>query len=70
MNVGDWVIWHDLPGQVITVFNDGINLVIRVPYSGTPSLPVPTPRMEVIQVNSEDCALITKEVADIMKADL
>jgi hypothetical protein len=72
VNPGDWVIWHDLPGEIITRYNDGLNLVIRVPYDGTPKAGsvLPTPKLEVVSVDSQDCALITKEVADIMKADL
>jgi hypothetical protein len=74
VNPGDWVIWHDLPGEIVTRYNDGLNLVIRVPYTNSIATQTlskaHTYREEVISVESKDCTLITKEVADIMKADL
>ena len=73
MKVGDWVIWNDLPGEVHTVYNDGLNLVVKVPYSDSPYAvrgASHSPKLELITVDTKDCHLITKEVADIMKADL
>lgn len=66
---GDWVIWKDLPGEVVTVYNGGANLVIRVPNY---NIDLSTQKRsiifksEVITVSSKDTTLITKEVADIM----
>lgn len=71
MKAGDWVIWTDRLGEIVTVYNDGLNLVIRVPVM-TPSDKVKLEhfnKYEVITVSSEDATVITKEVADIMRAD-
>lgn len=74
MKAGGWVIWKDdRVGEIVTVYNDGLNLVIRVPI-----LPLPLPhktkiehfnKYEVITVSSNDTIEITKEVADIMRGD-
>ena len=71
MKAGDWVIWTDRLGEIVTVYNDGLNLVIRVPVM-TPSVKVKLEhfnKYEVITVSSADATPITKEVADIMRAD-
>jgi len=72
MKAGDWVIWKDAPGEIVTVYNDGLNLVVRVPNY---TVDMSTNRRshifkhEVITVNTSDCTIITKEVADIMMGD-
>jgi hypothetical protein len=69
MKSGDFVIWSDRLGEIVTVYNDGLNLVIRVTSL---KLPIKTKNIasfnkyEVFTVESDTCTPITKEVADIM----
>lgn len=73
MKAGGWVIWKDdTVGEIVTVYNDGLNLVIRVPILA-PSDKTKIEhfnKYEVITVSSNDAIEITKEVADIMRGDL
>ena len=73
MKAGGWVIWKDdRVGEIVTVYNDGLNLVIRVPIL-SPSDKTKIEhfnKYEVITVSSTDATEITKEVADIMRGDL
>jgi len=73
MKTGDWVIWDDKPAEVVTVYNDGLNLVIRATISKNP--PAKTRiesfnKYEVFTVKTEETTEIPKEVADIMREDL
>ena len=72
MKAGDWVIWKDAPGEVVTVYNDGLNLVLRVPNYTVDMITNRRSHMfkhEVITVETSDCTPIAKEVADIMMSD-
>ena len=69
MEQGDWVIWTDRVGEVVTVYNDGLNLVIRAEVQKTPTAKKNIEsfnKYEVFTVSSNDATVITKEVADIM----
>ena len=69
MKQGDWVIWTDRVGEVVTVYNDGLNLVIRAEVQKTPTAKKNIEsfnKYEVFTVSSNDATVITKEVADIM----
>ena len=69
MKPGDFVIWTDRVGEVVTVYNDGLNLVIRAEVQKTPTAKKSIEsfnKYEVFTVSSNDATVITKEVADIM----
>lgn len=70
MKPGDFVIWTDRVGEVVTVYNDGLNLVIRAEVQKTPTAKKSIEsfnKYEVFTVSSNDTTVITKEVADIMR---
>jgi len=62
-------MWGEMLGEVVTVYNDGLNLVIR---TTTLKDPVKTKNIEsfnkyeVFTVESNSCTPLTKEVADII----
>ena len=69
MKPGDFVIWTDRVGEMVTVYNDGLNLVIRAEVQKTPTAKKNIEsfnKYEVFTVSSNDATVITKEVADIM----
>ena len=70
MKPGDFVIWTDRVGEVVTVYNDGLNLVIRAEVQKTPTAKKSIEsfnKYEVFTVSSNDTTVVTKEVADIMR---
>jgi hypothetical protein len=70
MKPGDFVIWTDRVGEIVTVYNDGLNLVIRAEVQKTPTAKKNIEsfnKYEVFTVSSNDATVITKEVADIMR---
>ena len=70
MKPGDFVIWTDRVGEIVTVYNDGLNLVIRAEVQKTPTVKKNIEsfnKYEVFTVSSNDATVITKEVADIMR---
>jgi hypothetical protein len=70
MKPGDFVIWTDRVGEVVTVYNDGLNLVIRAEVQKTPTAKKSIEsfnKYEVFTVSSNDATVVTKEVADIMR---
>ena len=70
MKPGDFVIWTDRVGEIVTVYNDGLNLVIRAEVQKTPTAKKSIEsfnKYEVFTVSSNDTTVITKEVADIMR---
>jgi len=72
MKTGDWVIWDDKPAEIVTVYNDGLNLVIRAAISKNPKAVNRIEsfnKYEVFTVKTEETTLIPKEVADIMRED-
>jgi hypothetical protein len=73
MKQGDFVIWTDRVGEIVTVYNDGLNLVIRAEVQKTPTAKKNIEsfnKYEVFTVSSNDATVITKEVADIMVGDI
>jgi hypothetical protein len=73
MKPGDWVIWDDKPAEIVTVYNDGLNLVIRAAISKNPQAVNRIEsfnKYEVFTVKTEETTPIPKEVADIMREDL
>ncbi len=73
MKAGDWVIWSDKPAEIVTVYNDGLNLVIRAAISKNPLAKTRMEtfnKYEVFTVATEETTLIPKEVADIIREDL
>ena len=72
MKPGDWVIWDDKPAEIVTVYNDGLNLVIRAAISKNSKAVNRIEsfnKYEVFTVKTEETTLIPKEVADIMRED-
>ena len=70
MKPGDFVIWTDRVGEIVTVYNDGLNLVIRAEVQKTPTAKKSIEsfnKYEVFTVSSNDTTVVTKEVADIMR---
>lgn len=72
MKEGDLVLWTDRLAEVVTVYNDGLNLVIRMEIAKDEA---PTARKtiesfnryEVFTVSANDATVIAKEVADIIR---